>query len=552
MRHLILEQKRWFSRFSTFLAAGVFCLALNAHAQDDQQQTPPPPPDQQDTVQRPSQENTVRAVRLSDVEGSVQILQGDQQLFDQAHPNMPVVEGMRLSTGSDGRVEMQFEDGSVARVTPNSSIALTQLRRSNDGTTITVINALNGLSYYELNGNNGLYSVKFGANTATPSGSTIFRIGLDSNPVELAVMHGTVHIEDGQNIAADVHTNQSIHFDSQNAGQYDVAQSIAADSWDQWNSDRDQTLAQLAANASTARASAGNPDDPGWSDLDYYGNWYNVPGYGSAWAPAGVGAGWDPFGSGYWGLYSGVGYTWISGYPWGWWPYRCGAWNWFPSNGWLWFPGNCGWGAFGGGGGWYNYPTVWRVPPGYKPPLRPIDPTRIHGPGPITHSRQLIVVNRGSPSTQQPRTFGQPKPIARAFNYNGQNINPIETSIRVRRPGPIGESFTRSAERTHPEIVIPRTSGFDSNNSRTVYQPGNGTVAPVTPRSIPNVPRSYPQPVNSRPVNPGGVAPRISPAPSGGGGAPRMSPSPPPSGGGGAPHVGGGGGGGGGGAHPPH
>jgi len=141
MRHLILEQKRWFSRFSTFLVAGVFCLALNAHAQDDQQQTPPPPPDQQDTVQRPSQENTVRAVRLSDVEGSVQIFQGDSAALRPGSPNMPVVEGMRLSTGSDGRVEMQFEDGSVTRVTPNSSIALTQLRRSNDGTTITVINA---------------------------------------------------------------------------------------------------------------------------------------------------------------------------------------------------------------------------------------------------------------------------------------------------------------------------------------------------------------------------------------------------------------------------
>ena len=39
-------------------------------------------------------------------------------------PNMPAVEGMRFVTGDNGRLEVEFEDGSVARVTPDSSIRL--------------------------------------------------------------------------------------------------------------------------------------------------------------------------------------------------------------------------------------------------------------------------------------------------------------------------------------------------------------------------------------------------------------------------------------------
>jgi hypothetical protein len=309
-----------------------------------------------------------------------------------------------------------------------------------------------------------------------------------------------------------------------------VAQSVAADTWDQWNSDRDQVLSQLGANASAARASTGNPDDPAWSDLDYYGDWYNVPGYGAAWAPAGVGSSWDPFGSGYWGYYgSGVGYSWISGYSWGWWPYHCGAWNFFNSYGWLWFPGNCGWGAFGSG--WYPYSTVWRVPRGYKPPLRPVGP--VHGHGPITSPR-LLAVNRGPQATGGFRSFGQPKPVSRPFGYNGQNIDPVQANIRPRAAGPLGESFTQTVERKFPDSTL---------RARPGNQPGM-SVAPVFPRAVPNVPHTGPQPVYRGGSM--GSAPSRPSAPSGSGGSPHMS-TPSGGGGGGTPHAsapsGGGGGG---------
>ena len=518
MRHLSTNDSKnnsWVNKISGkkisgkkingILAAFALVVAVSAFAQEAA--VPPPPPDSQQasqpSEQEPPEPNNVRAVRLSDVEGKVQVFYGSEPAFDQALQNMPGVEGQRFVTGDDGRLEIQFEDGSVARVTPNSSITLAQLRRAPDGSTVTTIDANTGLTYYEMNGRAGQYSVRFGPNTVTPNDSAIFRINLDGNPADIAVTHGTVHLSDGQNLALDIHTNHSVRFDTQSPGQYQQVDSVAADTWDQWNSDRDQALATLEENATTARASTGNPDDAAWNDLDYYGDWYNVPGYGMAWAPSGVGAGWDPFGVGSWGYYNAVGYTWISGYSWGWWPYHCGAWNWFDGFGWMWFPGNCGSGLFGGG--WYPYAAVWRCPPNYRPPVRPT-----HGPprARIPHPEPLVAVNRGQQHGDVFRTLGGVKPTPRTFDYDGRTISPAESTIRVRTGGPTGEGFTAAVVRTHPE-VFDRSYAGTAVSGRNTYQPGTrGSNLPppaYRPAPSPAPPRtSYSSPHVSAPAS-GGV-----------------------------------------------
>jgi FecR protein len=530
MRHLIAKNTRR-GKIGATIAVASLVLAIGAFAQ--QSVVPPPPPDSQQAsqpaqIEPPPEANNVRAVRLSDVEGKVQIFNGADPAFNQAQVNMPVVEGMRLVTAEDGRVEIQFEDGSVARITPNSSLTLAQLHRSPDGSTITTIDASTGLTYYELNGRSGQYSVRFGPNTVTPTDSAIFRVNLDGNPADLAVTHGTVHVSDGQNLAVDVRTNHSIRFDTQTPGQYQLVQSVAADTWDQWNSDRDQALATLEENATTARASTGNPDDPGWSDLDYYGDWYNVPGYGMAWSPSGVGSGWDPFGVGAWGYYSGIGYTWISGYSWGWWPYHCGAWSWFDSFGWMWFPGNCGFGFTGVG--WYPYASVWRCPPNYRPPLRPTVPGT-HGlpsHNRILHVEPLIAVNRGS-FDQQFRLLGGVKPTPRVFDYDGRTIAPAESTIRVRTGGPIGEGFTTAVLRTHPEELDYNTVRA-ANPGRSVYQSGGHVPAGSAPPPPTYRPAPSPAPPRNSYSSSGGV--HVAAPPPSGGGVHVSAPSAPAAGGG--------------------
>lgn len=507
--------------------AGCICVGVAAFALAQTETTAPaPPPDQaasssqagEPTLQQQAPETQVRAVRLSDVHGTVQVLENGQQVFSQAEMNMPVVQGMKLVTSADGRAEVQFEDGSVARITPNSSITLTDLSRDDDGNTITTIEADSGLTYYELNGLAGQYKVRFGQRTIVPVESSIFRLDLDNPSAELAVMHGSVQVSDNENLALDVHTDQSVKFDPQNPDEYRMEESVTASTWDQWNSDRDEALAQIDENATEARANSGEPNNPAWSDLDAYGDWYNVPGYGEGWSPAGVGQDWDPYGLGSWGYYNGIGYTWISGYSWGWWPYRCGAWSWFDGFGWMWFPTNCGWGGIGigFGAGWYPYGTIMAYPPGYRCPRRP---KRFHHPGrhPIDHPHHgpvqrgnLIAVNRGSKATYQLGAIAKARSDLRVFHFDGRNIDPVKATVHPLRGGPIGEGFASAAHRTQPGLAIP---GAPMRNAyagsmyrpsisagRPVYQPGMhsrpGFMAPgsAVGRSFPREAGRMPEP----------------------------------------------------------
>jgi hypothetical protein len=473
--------------------------------------------------------NNVRAVRISHVEGTVKLVDSSGIAFDQAHSNMPVTQGMVLKTGNDGNIEVQFEDGSVARATPNSSFRFDQLQRNSEGETETQIIALSGLSYYEINNRGGKYAIHFGPYTATAAKSSIFRLNMDQNPAQLAVMHGTVHIETGNDGGLDVPTNQTASLDLKDASSYNIAHTITADSWDQWNSDRDQYLARLGAKATMARSLSDSPDDPAWADLDYYGNWYNFPGYGAGWMPAGMSMGWDPFGSGYWGYYPSYGYTWISGYPWGWLPYHCGMWNWFDGTGWVWFPGNCGWGTYGNG--WYPVTTVWNCPKNYTPPARPRPIAPVRGPIHMPPQQALIAVNRttGTGPVVTPRLSGN-RPVATPVpvKFDGKTLHPIESTVSPKMSGPLGEGFRVASGYVPPRsgaIAAPRSTALPisagPNRTETVIVPRN-TPIPVAPRStaVPSMPHISAPPA----FHPSEAAPRMS--------APSYSAPPPP-----APHI---------------
>lgn len=412
----------------------VAALALPAMAQDVPPAPPAPPSPSSPSSPDGAQQNPYqRTVRLSYVDGQVEIYEGDQLAFASAMTNMPLVQGMRIVTGPDGRAEIQFEDGSVVRAAPNSSVELTQLTRNDDGSTVNVIDALSGLSYYELNAQQNEYTVGLGPDTIVPEqGSTVFRLDLDHPGPILADMSGNLQIFNGQTLVVATSANQSAAFNANDPTLYNLSEGVVANSWDQWNSDRDQQLAQLAQQASPNVGDQGvaATDNSAWNELDSYGNWYDVPGYGQGWAPSGVDANWDPYGDGAWGYYPSMGYTWISAYPWGWWPYHCGAWSWFSGNGWLWFPGNCGWGAYGGG--WAPIGTVWGRPPGYHlppPPPRPLPRFQnvrpIHGPGHPIYGNPLDRVRRGPDHIFYPIGSGWHKPPAGVLHWQGQTLRPI-------------------------------------------------------------------------------------------------------------------------------
>src|SRR5579871_5980907 len=63
-------------------------------------------------------ESQARIVRLSDVQGAVQIDKNTGLGFESAFLNLPIVQGSRVRTRGNGRAEVEFEDGSSLRLTP--------------------------------------------------------------------------------------------------------------------------------------------------------------------------------------------------------------------------------------------------------------------------------------------------------------------------------------------------------------------------------------------------------------------------------------------------
>jgi hypothetical protein len=337
----------------------------------------------------------VRAARLGSVDGQVRISQGGEVLADRALANTPLFEGTQVATSEDGRAEIQFEDGSVARLAPNSALTLTVLN-GQGGTGDAEVVLEGGLGYFELQGKGqaGPIRVRFSESVVTAGGLAVLRINLDHPPGELAVFSGNAHLESANSLALDLHGGESVTLDSASGSQSRLAESIEPDSWDSWNADRDQVLTAEAAARTGATSSVVDSSNPAWSDLDANGSWYNVPDQGYVWSPyEAADEGWDPYGNGYWMWTPRFGYIWVSGASWGYMPYQCGSWGFYDGFGWGWAPGLGGcrtwWGT-----GYYGL-NIGIGPGGYRPPLRPGPPHRHppgggRGPGP----HPVLAVNR--------------------------------------------------------------------------------------------------------------------------------------------------------------
>ena len=487
--------------------------------------------------------DTTALVRLSYVQGQVKVLEGDKTLFDQAQANMPLLAGYALATGEDGQAEVEFTDGSVARVTPNSRLQLDKLAGADTRNETTEMTMSSGLGYFELNTTEGQhFAVHFNAAEARPVTNAIFRIDLDNAP-DLAVFTGTVRATAGGGFDQTVEEGNSLHFDPNDLSNVTTA-ALESNSWDQWNQDRDKQIAQEAQQQTTARETSGATNEPGWDDLDAYGDWYPMEGYGNVWVPSEQPSGWDPYGYGYWANYPGWGYTWISGYPWGWLPYHCGAWNYWDSFGWGWIPGQCGL-------GWQPIVTFWNVPRGFRPPPRPIPGGHIGPPS------RLMPVNRGpalpnrgiiNHHTQPIRVSGQridPLPVVEnptlggRFNYRGTHTPPVGFTGNIGNGAPATGAKppvttpTRPVFRPVPPVTPPTRPVMRAPQpARPMPQPARPMPQP---RITPPAPRPAPAPRMAPPPRVTAPAPRVyTPPPAPRMSAPRM-PAPAP-----APHVGGG------------
>jgi mannose-6-phosphate isomerase-like protein (cupin superfamily) len=273
-----------------------------------------------------------------------------------------------------------------------------------------------------------------------------FRIRVDQGEAEVAVLKGEMEVQGRNGELARVKKNETFTLDLNDGAKYTLAKGITALPTDDYEQQRTEYLEQYAKNQNNS------PYAYGYSDMNRYGSFFNAPGYGLVWQPASVGMGWDPYSNGYWSLYPGQGYVWVSSYPWGWTPYRYGQWMFLSGNGWVWRPG--GWNQWNTGVSVVNPPPTWH---------QPVPPTQGSGP----------VVPVGKPIPPTRRTI------------ETEDLNPH----RVDRINPVAAN----GEEQHSRTGSP-AKGMTANPQT----PATSNVAPTAPTTMPMAPTT----VQTRPAEP--------------------------------------------------
>jgi hypothetical protein len=316
-------------------------------------------------------DSQARVVRLSEVQGDVQIDRNSGQGFEKAFLNLPITQGAKVQTNKDGRAEVEFEDGSTLRVTPDTVVDFPQLSLRDSGAKVSAVHLQAGTAYVNFAGvKDAEFTLTFAHEKLSFTHPAHLRIQIAATAATVAVFNGDVQVEGDAGTVA-VSKNHTASFDLTNGDSSTVAKNLEPDPFDAWDKQQDQYHQQYASSS----YSNYSPYAYGTSDLNYYGSFFNAPGYGMMWQPYFAGAGWDPFMNGAWAFAPGFGYGWVSGYPWGWTPYHYGSWVYLPTYGWAWQPG----------GSWAG----WTQPRVIRPPMHfvlPQPPSNGHG---------TIVVSRG-------------------------------------------------------------------------------------------------------------------------------------------------------------
>lgn len=433
-------------------------------------------------------ESKARIVRLSDVEGTVQIDRATGDGFEKAFLNLPIIEGSHLKTGNDGRAEVEFEDGSALRLGPDSEFEFKHLALGDDGQKISTVELVSGTAYASLREKkDDQFQLSFANESIIVPESAHFRVVLTgSSRATVAVFKGSLKAAgpsgrfdvaekhsasidlsytDAANTDADKTDRAKADSAQPNAARSDafvIAKNYEQDPLDGW--DRQQN--DYHDRYGSVRGSGfSSPYGYGVSDLNYYGNFMTLPGYGNVWQPFFTNAAWNPYMDGAWAWYPGAGYTFVSGYPWGWMPYRYGNWEFVPGYGWVWEPGL--WNS------WYAIPQMRNPPARTKVAAAPVS------------GHKTVMVGMGLMANPA----GTPRKVS---------INPGSAGIGIPR-GSVRhmDRYAKTMERTSRPVVIATqppaqtgNSGFGSSSPS--WRGAHSTSAPISSPHRSAAPSAHP------------------------------------------------------------
>jgi len=423
----------------------------------------------------------VRIVRLSYLQGDVNVDLGQGSGSQRAVLNMPLIEGARVWTGGDGQAEVEFEDGSTVRITPNTGLEFVALGLRDSGVRVSTISVVGGTAYVDVPklSRDDEFTFQLPNRSFTLTHSVHFRIDMDGMEARLAVMKGQLDVV-GPSRSVDIHKGETLTLNLNDTGRYNLSAGIAGLAYDAWDTDRDDTIREVL-NRNTNLY----PYGYGYADLMNYGTFASFSGFGSCWRPYGVTSAWDPFDYGYWSYYPSFGYTWVSGYPWGWAPYRYGSWTYLDNTGWGWCPQyqNTGWYNWNIGPRYVNAPHQWHPPdrPIRHGNLPPIIPVGNRGPQPY---RGGLIQDRPAGGTPQPaatpeetRRTGSGRHVGGGGGSTGGTTGGTPTPAAEMVPGPEIESRAPAPRRNRGiDLTPPAGPAVDSRGPSGRGPSGTGPI----------------------------------------------------------------------------
>ena len=396
-----------------------------------------------------------RVVRLSYVSGTVMAKRPGLAEEEKVMLNTPVQEGFELSTSAGSYAEVEFENGSTARIGERSKLLFHQLALDANGNKLNGMTSEQGYAtfhfvpernspsstkkkgddgvVYFLPASSDVYHVKVADATVTADGKCEFRTDVDQDRFRVEVFNGSVDVATS---TLSSKLGEGKILENKSGGTelaFNTQKGIEKDAWDHWTEARDKQVLL------TEKDEPVHPNGPsyGWSDLNTFGEWVELPGRRFGWSPYAQ-AGWSPYTNGRWDWYPGMGYTWISGEPWGWVTDHCGAWDFDASFGWYWMnpmfgcgfwqPSFVNWYA---GPGWLGWAPRGLTGSGSLP--RRIPPGSGHGPGPVTRPGHIASqIIRVPTSVVQNRQMITPQMVTHDQSTAGSMIAhpPFEPSRR--------------------------------------------------------------------------------------------------------------------------
>jgi hypothetical protein len=266
-------------------------------------------------------------LRLSLIEGDVQIKTTDTPRWAPAAINFPLKDGDQIWVPKEGRAEVKSRRGTIIRLDANTALDVLTVTpdalqlylstglayvnaKGERDTTLQLDTPLSSIRVYE--------RAKFSAEIS------------DDTHTNISVYLGEISAE-GRKGQTMVKAGKILSIESDSA---EISTLGMIDTWERWNGEQDRSLEERKDSVRYL------PEElAGYAnDFDGNGEWVEMPSYGNVWRPTvQVGVDWSPYRHGRW-VWIGDDYVWIAHEPWGWAPYHYGRWSYISTQGWCWVP----------------------------------------------------------------------------------------------------------------------------------------------------------------------------------------------------------------------